>query len=358
MSIRVEDFGLTKKGEKTSKILLTNKKGNTAAFIDFGAIWSNMLIKDKNGKVKDVVQGFDDIAGYEYNKPHLGSPIGRYANRISNAEINIDGVKYELERNKGVHNLHSGMDYWDKRMWSFETFSDENGDNVVFKLFSPDLDQGFPGNADVSIKYTFNDEDALTISYDFISDKKTAVNLTNHAYFNLEGTDSKSILKQIVSINANSYNFLDADSVATEIIRKVEGTPLDFRSPKAIGKDIDADFDSLNTAGGYDQNFIINDEVKENCHGLKKASDAFSPETGIFMEVFTDLEGVQFYTANGLEVEMAGKNGHFYSPRSSFCFETGHLPNAVNISSFPSPLVEAGKAYNTKTVYKFSILEN
>ena len=355
MSIRVENFGKTKDGIEIKKISLENSQGNIASFISFGAIWSNMLIKDKNGNIKDVVQGFDDIAGYEYNKPHLGSPIGRYANRISNAKIEIDGVEYKLEANKGIHNLHSGMKYWDKRVWDFETKTDEEGDSVIFKLFSPDGDQGFPGNANVEITYTFNDNNALVIAYKFISDKKTAVNLTNHAYFNLEGTDSTSISEQIVSIDADEYNFLDEDSVATEIIRRVENTPLDFRVAKKIGKDIDADFDSLNWAGGYDQNFILNKEGRESYKSLEKAASAFSEETGILMEVYTDLEGVQFYTANGLAIEMPGKNGHFYGKRSSFCFETGHFPNAVNIKTFKSPLVEADKEYITKTAYKFSV---
>lgn len=358
MSIKIEDFGKTKDGIEIKKISLINKSGNMASFLNFGAVWQAMFIKNKNDKFLDIVQGFDDIRGYEDNKAHLGSPIGRYANRISNASIEIDAKVYKLEANKGIHNLHSGSKYWDQRVWNFETKKEEEGDSVVFSLFSPDGDQGFPGNANVSIQYTFNDENALIIKYNLISDKKTAVNLTNHAYFNLEGTDSKSIEKQIVSINADAYNFLDEESVATEIIRKLEGTPLDFRCAKEIGKDIDADFDSLNWAGGYDQNFIINKNSNETYKGLIKAATALSQESGIFMEVYTDLEGVQFYTANGLDLEIAGKNGHFYKRRSSFCFETGHFPNAINIKSFKSPLVFANENYSTTTVYKFSIQES
>ncbi len=357
MSIRVEDFGLTKAGEKVHKIILENSSGNAAVFIDFGAIWSNMYIRDKKGRLLDVVQGFDDVAGYEYNKPHLGSPIGRYANRIAGASFVMDGQTYHLEKNKGIHNLHSGMQYWDKRMWNFCSYSDGQGDHVVFSLESPDMDQGFPGKALVKIRYSFGEDNALSIVYEFQADKKTPLNLTNHAYFNLNGTDSDSILDHLVQIEADSYNFLDEDSVATEIIRQVEGTPLDFRQAKQIGKDIDADFDSLRWAGGYDQNFILRESSQEPYHNRKKACEAFAEDSGILMEVYTDMEGVQFYTANSLELALAGKNGHFYEKRSSFCFETGHLPNALNIPAFPSPYVEANTLYQSETIYRFSVRE-
>ncbi len=355
MSIKIEDFGLNKDGENIKKISLENKNKNIASFINLGAIWTNMFIKDKDGIYRDVVQGFDDIKSYENNYPHFGSPIGRYANRISNASIIIDGIEYKLDKNSGKHNLHSGIDYWDKRIWKFEAFENENGNNVTFTLFSHHLDQGFPGNAKISITYTLNDEDALIISYKFISDKTTALNLTNHSYFNLDGIKSDSILDHFVKINANTYNYLDESSVATNIIRNVENTPLDFRIEKKIGKDINQDFDSLKFSNGYDQNFIINKNVNEKYKSLSQACSARSENSGIKMEVYTDLEGVQFYTSNYLDIDIPGKNGIIYKKRSSFCFETGHLPNAINIKEFESPLVCANEEYTTNTIYKFSI---
>lgn len=352
--IKIVDFGKLDDGKKISKIIIENKNGTKASFISYGAIWAEMFVKDKTGKLRDVVQGFDDLEGYLHNEPHLGAPIGRYANRIGNAKFILEGKEYKLYPNKDPHSLHSGPDFWDKRVWDFEVVENK----VIFKLLSKDMDQGFPANLKVEIAYSLDDNDALHIDYTLLSDDITVANITNHAYFNLDGTDSTSILNHILRFNADTFNYLNEDAVATGLIRKVEKTPLDFRKPKKIGLEIEEDYDSLKIGAGYDQNFILNNDIKETYSGLKEACDIYSEDSGIRMRTYTDLEGVQFYTANSLSIDYPGKNGHFYEKRSSFCLETGHLPNALNIPEFPSPIIKKNEVYKTSTIYKFSIWEN
>lgn len=350
MGIKTTEFGRTKDGKPVHLYTLTNKNGVSASFTDLGGTWVSMNVPDRNGKFEDVCLGFDTVEGYENNKPHLGAVIGRYANRIKDGKFSLDGKDYQLEINNGNNSLHSGPDYWHLRMWESGIFEDEGSDMVTFMLRSPDGDQGFEGEARVTVSYVLSDDNSLTISYSFVSDKKTPVNLTNHAYFNLAGHNAEKIYDQEVMIDADAFLPCDENSIPTGEIRAVKGTPMDFRNYKKIGDGIDSDYEALNQAGGYDHNWVINN-YDGNLRLVAKAKDE---KSGRVMEVYTDLPGVQFYTSNSLK-ETVGKNEAHYGRRSSYCFETQFFPNAVNIPEFIQPVVDELEEFITETVYKFSV---
>ncbi len=346
MSIKIEDFGYTKDNKKVDLISLTNKNNLTATFINYGANWVNMFVFDKENKKQDIVLGYDDIKGYEYNAVHIGSPVGRCANRIDKGEFTLNGKLYKLELNAGNASLHSGNDYWNKRMYEYETFEEEN--SVEFTLKSPDKDQGFDGNATFKIKYTLDNNDTLTINYDFISDKDTLFSPTHHAYFNLDGISNDDIYEQEVFIDADSYTPMNDNFVVTGKIKNVDNTPMDFRKYKKIGKEINSDYDCLLIAGGYDHNYLLNNNEK-----YQKVASAYSNKTDVRVDVFTDMSGMQFYTGNFLD--NMGKNGVHYKKRTGFCFETQFVPNAINIEGFKKPIVKANISFKTKSAYRFSL---
>lgn len=351
MGIKTTEFGKTKDGKIVNLYTLTNKNGVSASFIDLGGTWVSMMVPDKDGKFEDVCLGYDTVAGYENNIPHFGSIIGRYANRIPEGKFTIDGKEFQLALNNGNNALHSGPDYWHDRIWEVGTFEDEDRDMISFMLISPDGDQGFGGEARVNVSYVLSDDNALTIGYSFVCDKKTAVNLTNHAYFNLAGQDSKNIYDQEVMILADSFLPCDENSVPTGEIRKVENTAMDFRKYKKIGKEIDSDYDAVVQGGGYDHNWVIKDYNGE----LRLAAKAKDENSKRVMEVYTDLPGVQFYTGNYLTEEIVGKRGVTYPKRSGYCFETQFFPNAINMPEFIQPVVDELEEFISETVYKFSV---
>lgn len=345
MSVRKEAFGMMPDGREISLYTIENENGVSASFTDLGAIWVRMMVPDRAGKLCDVLLGYDDGDGYLVNGPHMGSVVGRIANRTGGAKFRIGEKEYCLEKNNGENNLHSGPDYFDKRLWAAK----ESGeDSIVFFLESPDGDQGFPGNARISVKYTLNRENTVEITYLADCDQDTPMNLTNHAYFNLGGQDSGSILNHKAQINAEMFTPSAADSVPTGEILLVEGTPMDFRKPKTIGEEIDSDFVQLVQAKGYDHNWCLS-----HVPGVYSfAASVYDPESGRAMDVYTDLPGVQFYTANWLNSEK-GKGKAVYESRNAYCFETQMYPDAVNKPQFASPVIKAGSAYVTRTGYHF-----
>ena len=350
MGIKETVFGKTNDGQIVHLYTLTNKNGVSASFTDFGGTWVSMNVPDKDGRFEDVCLGFDTVEGYENNKPHLGAIIGRYANRIDGGKFSLDGKEYQLEINNGNNSLHSGTNYWHYRMWDAGIFEDEGSDMVTFMLQSPDGDQGFGGEARVSVSYVLADDNSLTISYSFVCDKKTPVNLTNHAYFNLAGEGSGEIYDQEVMINADAFLPCDENAIPTGEIRSVNGTPMDFREYRRIGDGIDSDYDAIKQGGGYDHNWVIN-----NYDGnLRLAATARDKKSKRVMEVYTDLPGVQFYTSNSLK-ETVGKNEVHYSKRSAYCFETQFFPNAINNPKFIQPVVGELEEFISETVYKFSV---
>lgn len=352
MSIKQSVFGKTKEGETASLYTLKNKSGMTAVFTDFGAVLVSLYVPDKNGKFEDVVLGYDKLEQYFLNGPGFGSFIGRHANRIGGASFTLNGVTYELEKNDGPNNLHSSFRSYNKYMYEAEYYEDEESSTIEFSRLSKDMEQGFPGNLDITVTYTLTDDNELVIEYLGVPDKDTIVNFTNHSYFNLSGHASGSVLDQKVWINADQFTPTDDGLIPTGEFADVEGTPMDFRKAKPIGQDIDADYKPLKQGGGYDHNYVLNHETTD----VELVAELIDDVTGRKMEVFTDLPGMQFYTANNMHGEK-GKEGAVYNERDAVCFETQFYPNSCNIEAFPSCVIKAEQQYDYVTVYKFSTIK-
>ena len=369
-------FGKLNDGRTAGLYILRNSSGMSAALTDFGAALVSLAVPDRNGDLRDVVLGHDDAAGYEEGHGSIGATVGRVANRIGGARFSLNGKEYALTANNGPNALHGGRDPYSKRLWSVkipfrevssrdilassapESISDgvsqlarSNIANrqVVFCLDSPDMDQGFPGRLHVEVAYTLTDEGELHIDYLAGADADTPLSLTNHSYFNLNGHESGSVLGHIVHIEAEGYTPSDPDLLPYGTVESVAGTPMDFRIPKMIGRDIDADFIALRNGRGYDHNYVIAGEKG----AYREAASLFSRESGIRMEVLTDMPGLQFYTANFMKGQV-GKDGVIYGPRSAACFETQYWPDSVNRENFPDCILRAGEVFRSRTTYRFS----
>ena len=339
-----KEFGATKNGEKASCYVLKNSKGMEAVVSDFGASLLKLYVPDKDGKTQDVVLGYETLEDYENGGDSLGATVGRVANRIGMAEFELNGKKYELTKNdNGENTLHGGIDFYNKRMWDVK---EEDDTHVVFALVSPDGDQGFPGEVKIEVSYTITEENELKIHYHAIPDQDTLLNMTNHSYFNLSGHASGTAWNAKVWIDADAFTETDAELIPTGTVVPVEGTPMDFRKEKVVEKEIGADYTPLKLAGGYDHNWVLNGK------GFRKAASAESEETGIKMEVYTDLPGMQFYSGNFL-AGSKGKEGAVYEKGYGICFETQYFPDAIHKENFESPITKAGEVYDTTTVYKF-----
>lgn len=349
MGIVKDVFGAMPDGTKVYKYTLKNHKGVSASFITLGGVWVSMIVPDREGIMEDVVLGYDDLDSYRKNTPHFGAPIGRNANRIGGAVLNINNKDYKLEANQGPNNLHSGSDLYHRRVWQCQESETEEGSRLDFTLESPDGDQGYPGRAEIRVSYTLTEDNSLVLDYHMICDADTIANFTNHSYFNLAGHGSGAVLNQEVWINAKNYTPADENSIPTGEIAPVAGTPMDFTGMKPIGKEIEEDFEALVLGNGYDHNWVLDHREGE----LALAAKAVDPVSGRGMEVYTDLPGMQFYTANFLTDEMAGKGGAHYDRRHGFCFETQYYPDAVHKPEFPSPVLKKGEVYQTRTIYKF-----
>lgn len=350
MKITQKSFGKTALGEEATLYTLTNGNGMKVSLTDFGANIVNIIVPDAKGNVVDVNLGFSNLAGYEVNAPGFGSFIGRHANRIGGAKFELNGKVYELEKNDGNNNLHGGSIGYNKFMYETEVYEDEEIASVEFSRLSPHMEQGFPGNLDVTVTYSLTEANELVIEYLAVSDRDTVVNLTNHAYFNLAGHDSGSILNHKLWIKANQFTPTDKELIPTGELRAVSGTPMDFRTFKAIGQDIHADYEPLKVAGGYDHNYVLDISGTE----VEKVAELVDEKSGRRMEVFTDLPGMQLYTGNFLKPQENSKAGAVYEKWGGVCFETQFFPNSVNIPSFPSAVLKAGKEFDSVTIYKFS----
>lgn len=348
MAITARTFGKSPKGEEVTLFSITNKNNVTATVMDFGAILVNLFVPDKNGEVKDLVLGFDNVEGYYKNPGYFGSTIGRNSNRIANSKFELNGVTYNVDKNEDPNNLHGGFNGYNARMWSAETV----GDNAVkFSLMSPDLDQGFPGNFEVSVTYTLTDDNEVNIHYEGVSDKDTVANLTNHSYFNLSGHNSGSMLDHSLWLKASNYTPVVAGAIPTGEIASVKGTPMDFTTAKVIGDDIEADFEQLKLTSGFDHNYVI-DREDDSVILVAKVEDA---KSGRAMEVYTDCVGIQFYAGNFINTDGdVCKDNTVYKKRDALALETQFFPNTVNEKSFPSCILKAGEKYDTTTIYKFT----
>lgn len=341
-------FGKNSKGEAVYLYTLSNENGMKVSFIDLGAAVHEIYVPDREGQMIQVSAIYDNPVSYEKQTTYFGAIVAPYANRISNAKFEIDGQVYETDANNNENSLHSGVNGIAKKIW---TVKEQTENRIVFTYDAKDLEQGFPGNIHYEVTYEVTEDNALSISYYALSDKKTTINMTNHTYFNLAGAFTGSVEGQELWIKASHYTPVkDGKAIPTGEIAPVEGTPFDFREAKTIGRDIENNFDQLIFGLGYDHNFAIDKESE----GFEKIASAYAKETGIQMEVWSDCIGVQLYTGNFMEGEV-GPNGHKYVKRGAFCLETQYFPNAINEINFVCPITEANVPYETKTVYKFSV---
>lgn len=344
-----KNFGSIGQGTETELVVITNKKGTQTSITNLGATIVSFIFKDKKGINRDVVLGYDDPTDYLTYDSYFGCCVGRSANRTGNACAVIHGVAYALEKNAGEHNLHSGKNGVSFKVWDI-TEINEAENRVTFEVLSADKEQGFPGNMKIKVTYTLSEEDALSIEYEAVSDKDTVANFTNHSYFNLAGHDSGHIGTQKLKLYASHFTPVsDSFSIPTGEIAPVKGTPLDFTEWKEIGLEMDADFEPMNFAGGYDQNFMVDGT------GYRKMAEAISEETGIHMTAYTDCPAVQLYAGNFIGTQ-TGKGGVAYESRHGFCLEAQHCPNAINCDSFESTLLPAGEKYSRKTTYQLSLI--
>lgn len=353
MSIVKKIFGVCSNGVEASLYELSNENGMKVTVTDYGANIVHIIVPDANNVMADVALGFNTVQGYEVNAPGFGSFIGRNANRIGNAQIVMNGQVYQLEKNDGPNNLHGGTPAYNKVMYEVETFEDENGSSVEMTRVSPDMEQGFPGNLTLSVTYTLTEQNELLIEYFAVSDKDTVVNLTNHSYFNLGGHNSGSILDHEVMIRSSQFTPTDDLLIPTGEFRSVENTPMDFREMKPIGRDIHANYEPLKQAGGYDHNYVLDKDTTD----VELCAKLVDPKSKRFMEVYTDLPGLQLYTGNFLAEPADGKDGAVYHKQYGVCFETQFYPNATNIKEFPTTILRAGEEYSYATIYKFGIEE-
>ncbi len=343
MSVKITQFGKTVFGKDFKLYTMKNKNGMEAAVTNIGACLVNLVVPDDKGELKDVVLGFDTGEEYLINGSFFGATIGRCANRTKGASFSIDGTKYHLEVNDNDNNLHSSIGKGlHKVLWDAQT----SDDSVKFSYHSPDMENGFPGNFDISVSYTLTDDNELKISYDGVSDKKTLINMTNHAYFNLCGHDSGSIEDTLITINASHYTPVGKGAIPTGEIASVKGTVMDFTTEKAIKQDINANFEQLKLVKGYDHNYVVDDH-----DGTMKLL-ATAKAGGRTLQVISDLPGIQFYAGNMIATQQ-GKQGTIYGERTGFCLETQYFPNCANELAFENPIFDKGQKYETTTIYKF-----
>ncbi|RZK16623.1 MAG: galactose mutarotase [Hymenobacter sp.] len=342
-------FGKAPDGTEVQLITLTNAKGMKATISTYGGTLTSLLVPDKEGKLSDVVLGFDNVSGYlspEFRKsnPYFGALIGRYGNRIAKGKFTIDGQAYQVGINNNGNSLHGGKVGFDQKIWTAKPGTSADGQTVTLTYVSKDGEEGYPGNLNVTVVYTLTADNALQLDYSATTDKATPVNLTNHAYFNLALGTSKDVLNHQVTIPADRYTVVDAQLIPTGELKPVKGTPFDFTSPHAIGERL------AQVPGGYDHNWVLNTAT-----GQHSAATVYEPSTGRTMEVTTDEPGMQFYTGNFLDGSLKGKGGVVYGQHAGFCLETQHFPDSPNQPKFPSTILKPGDTYHTTTSYTFGV---
>jgi aldose 1-epimerase len=342
-------FSKTADGQEIQLFTLTNAKGMKATISTYGGTLTGLLVPDKDGKMSDVILGFDKADGYlspEFKKsnPYFGALIGRYGNRIAKGKFTLDGKAYQVGVNNNGNSLHGGNVGFNQKIWTAKPGTSADGETLTLTYLSKDGEEGYPGNLTVTVVYTLTADNALKIDYTATTDKATPVNLTNHAYFNLAQGQSKDVLAHQVTIPADRYTVVDDKLIPTGELKPVKGTPFDFTSPHAIGERI------AQVPGGYDHNWVLNQAT-----GQHSAATVYEPTTGRTMEVTTDEPGVQFYTGNFLDGSLKGKDGVVYGKHAGFCLETQHFPDSPNQPKFPSTILKPGETYHTTTSYTFGV---
>ncbi len=329
---------------------LKNRNNMQAAFTQYGARLTGLWVADKSGKMTDVVVGFNSVEEYIHStERYFGATIGRFSNRLAKGKFTLDGKQYASSINDPPNTLHGGKMVFSEVLWDVVMPDDHS---IQFSRLSKDKEEGFPGNLSVKVTYTLTDDNALQMEYVATTDKKTVVNLTNHAFFNLNGEGGGAINNHILQINADSYTPVDANLIPTGKIEAVAGTPFDFRQPQTIGARIDQANEQLKNAKGYDHNWVLN---IDNPGAMSIAAVALGDQSGIVLEVLTQEPGLQFYSGNFMQSKNTFKSGAKDDYRTAFCLETQHFPDAPNQPAFPSTLLEPGREYRTKSAYKFSV---
>jgi aldose 1-epimerase len=335
-------------GKKTDLYILKNKNNLQAAFTNYGGRIVGLWVPDKDGKLVDVVVGFDSVDGFvNSTEPYFGATIGRYGNRIAKGKFSIDGKQYTLFTNNGGNTLHGGKKGFQYVVWDA---SQPDSSTLVLSYLSKDMEEGFPGNLNVKVTYTLTDDNELKMDYEATTDKKTVVNLTNHAFFNLNGEGSGDILNHSLKVYADEYMPVDTGLIPTGIA-KVKGTPFDFTTETTIGKRIEEKNEQLANGKGYDHNYVLN---KTQAKGMNYAASIKGDKSGIVMDIYTQEPGLQFYSGNFMQSKNVFKGGAKDDFRTAFALETQHFPDSPNQPSFPTTILNPGQQYKTSSVYVFS----
>jgi aldose 1-epimerase len=348
-----QPWGRTPDGHAVTLYTLTNANGVEARITDYGGIIVSLKVPDRAGRLADVALGYDSLQDYiEHNDPYFGALIGRFGNRIADGKFELNGVAYHLAANSDPNHLHGGLKGFDKVVWEATPIRRPNGAGLSLRYLSKDGEEGYPGNLWMKVVYVLTNKNELRIDYSATTDKDTILNLTQHSYFNLAGAGQGNILSHQLMINANRFTPTDSTSIPTGELRPVQGTPMDFRQPTAIGARIHQDDPQLEFGTGYDHNWVLNRRKA----GLVLAARAYEPASGRVMEVYTTEPGIQFYSGNFLDpARHIGKGGKPYPQRAGFALETQHFPDSPNHSNFPTTTLRRGQTYKQTTIYKFLV---
>lgn len=343
-------FGTLADGGKVTLYTLTNAAGAQAKIINYGAIVVSLMVPDRQGQLRDVVLGYDDLAAYAKDKDFFGSIVGRYGNRIGAGKFTLDGKTYQLDLNNGANHLHGGSQGFYKKLWKGEAVNGKGGPGVKLTYVSKDGEQGYPGTVTLTVTYTLTPDNGLRLDYDGTTDKPTILNPTNHSYFNLSGDATHTILDEELTIDADKTTPVGPGLIPTGKLADVAGTPMDFRKPTAIGAHIDAKDEQLELGKGYDHNWVLRKPGKK----VRKVAELRDPTSGIVMQILTDQPGLQFYSGNFLSGTIHGKKGVAYNHRTALCLEAQDFPDSPNHPNFPSAVLKPGQHYHQTTIYKFS----
>ena len=347
----VQPFGVTGDGAEIRLYTLTNRHGMQVSITNYGGIVTRLTAPDRNQEMSDVVLGYDSLAHYLRGSPYFGAIIGRYGNRIGRARFTLEDVEYALAANNGENHLHGGPKGFDKVVWTAEPYTEPGEAGLRLSYVSADGEEGYPGELAVAVIYVLTNENELRIEYRAETNRTTIVNLTHHSYFNLAGHASGDILDHELLLNADRFTPVDSGLIPTGELREVAGTPMDFRSPVAVGARIDSDYEQLGFGGGYDHNWVLNDSDGS----LRLAARVTEPTSGRVMEVYTTEPGIQFYAGNFLRGSNIGKGGTPYGHRAGLCLETQHFPDSPNHAEFPSTMLRPGERLESTTVYRFTV---
>ncbi|MBI1881194.1 MAG: galactose mutarotase [Chloroflexi bacterium] len=347
-------YGTTADGVAVDEYTLTNANGMEVKISTYGGIISSVKVPDRNGNLADVALGFDNLKDYETKNPYFGCITGRYANRIAKGKFSIEGEEYTLATNNGPNSLHGGLKGFDKVVWTAKEAQSTDGVGLELTYTSPDGEEGYPGNLDVKVVYTLTDENEIRMDYTATTDKPTVVNLTNHSYWNLAGEGAGDIYGHILMLNAGQYTPVDDTLIPTGELEAVDGTPFDFRTPKAIGPGQRSNHPQIVIGRGYDHNWVLNRPSPDDT-SLIMAARLYEPNSGRVFEVWTTEPGIQFYAGNFLDGTLYGPSGHSYRQSDALALETQHYPDSPNQPNFPSTLLAPGDTYETTTVYKFLV---